>query len=121
MAGNRTEFGLLLPNDEGSPTLRLILTCQGERRASVGPEVHCQERHKEYDVANYLHMWQALLMGKSKVTAREKSRQENERAKSIENRSRQLMKKAGELQLKAQRADIRKAVARVAKQAGEET
>lgn len=59
-------------------------------------------------------------MAKSKVTAREKSRQEGERAKSLENHSRQLMKKAGQLQQKAQRADIRKAVARVAKQAGEE-
>src|SRR5208283_3808501 len=38
-------------------------------------------------------MWQALLMPKSKLTAREKSRQERERAKSLEDRSRQLMRK----------------------------
>ncbi|MFZ3340953.1 MAG: hypothetical protein WA213_08735 [Terriglobales bacterium] len=60
-------------------------------------------------------------MAKSKLTAREKSRQEGERAKSLENYSRQLMKKAGQLQQKAQRADIRKAVARVAKQAADKT
>jgi len=64
-------------------------------------------------------MWQALLMAKNKLTAREKSRQEGERATSLENRSRQLMKKAGQLQQKAQRADIGKVAARVAKQAVE--
>ena len=76
-------------------------------------------RLNQYGVAKCLGMWQALLMAKSKLTAREKSRQEGERATSLENRSRQLMKKAGQLQQKAQRADIRKAVARVAKQAAE--
>jgi hypothetical protein len=42
-------------------------------------------------------------MAKSKLTAREKSRQECERAKSLEDRSRQLMKKAAQLRQKAQR------------------
>jgi hypothetical protein len=55
-------------------------------------------------------------MAKSKVTAREKSRQERERAKSIEDRSRQLMKTAGQLQQKTQREDIRQAAAGIAKQ-----
>ena len=55
-------------------------------------------------------------MPKSKPTAREKSRQEQERAKSLEDRSRQLMKKAAQLQQKEQHADIRRAVARIAKQ-----
>jgi hypothetical protein len=64
-------------------------------------------------------MWQAFLMAKSKLTTREKSRQEAERATSLEDRSRQLMKKAGQLQQKAQRADIRKVAARVAKQGSE--
>jgi hypothetical protein len=65
-------------------------------------------------------MWQAFLMAKSKLTVREKSRQEGERAKSLEDRSRQLMKKAGQLQQKAQRADIRKVADRVAKQGTEQ-
>jgi hypothetical protein len=58
-------------------------------------------------------------MAKSKVTAREKSRQEQERAKSLEDRSRQLMKKAAQLQQKAQRNDIRQAATRIAKQVAE--
>jgi len=61
-------------------------------------------------------LWQAGIMAKSKLTAREKSRQERERAKSIEDRSRQLMKTAGQLQQKAQREDIRQAAAGIAKQ-----
>jgi len=63
-------------------------------------------------------MWQALLMPKSKLTAREKSRQERERAKSLEDRSRQLMRKAAQLQQKVQLDDIRQAAAEVAKQVG---
>ncbi len=55
-------------------------------------------------------------MAKSKLTAREKSRQEQERAKSLENHSRQLMKKAAQLQQKAQHADVRRAATRIAKQ-----
>jgi hypothetical protein len=58
-------------------------------------------------------------MAKSKLTVREKSRQESERAQSLEDRSRQLMKKAAQLQQKAQREDVRQAVARIAKQAKE--
>jgi hypothetical protein len=65
-------------------------------------------------------MWQALFMAKSKLTAREKSRQERERAKSLEDRSRRLMKKAGQLQQKAQGEDIRQAAAGIAKQVVEE-
>jgi hypothetical protein len=66
-------------------------------------------------------MWQALFMAKSKLTAREKSRQERERAKSLEDRSRRLiMKKAGQLQQKAQSEDIRQAAAGIAKQVVEE-
>ena len=61
-------------------------------------------------------MWQALLMAKSKLTAREKSRQERERAKSLEDRSRQLMRKAAQLQQEAQHDDVRQAAARIAKQ-----
>ena len=55
-------------------------------------------------------------MTKSKLTEREKSRQERERAKSLEDRSRQLMRKAAQLQQKADREDIRRATARIAKQ-----
>jgi hypothetical protein len=57
-------------------------------------------------------------MAKSKLTAREKSRQERERAKSLEDRSRQLMKTAAQLQQKAQHEDIRQTVAGIAKQVG---
>lgn len=71
-----------------------------------------------YPIAKRLHMWEALLMAKSKLTAREKSRQERERAKSSEDRSR-LMKKAAQLQQKAQHEDIRQAAAEIAKQVGE--
>ena len=55
-------------------------------------------------------------MAKSKLSAREKSRQEQERVKSAENRSRQLMKKAAQLQQKAQTSDVHQAAERVAKQ-----
>lgn len=65
-------------------------------------------------------MWQAGLMGKSKLTAREKSRQERERAKSLADRSRQLMRKAAQLQQKAQQEDIRQAAAGMARQDPEE-
>jgi hypothetical protein len=61
-------------------------------------------------------MWQAGLMAKSKLTAREKSRQERERAKSIEDRSWQLMRKAAQLQQETQNEDIRQAAAGIAKQ-----
>jgi hypothetical protein len=63
-------------------------------------------------------LWETLLMAKSKVTAREKSRQERERARSLENRSRQLMKTAAHLQQKTQHEDIRQAAAGIAKQVG---
>jgi hypothetical protein len=53
-------------------------------------------------------------MPKSKLTAREKSRQERERAQSLADRSRQLMKKAAQLQEKAQRDDVTQAAARIA-------
>jgi hypothetical protein len=65
-------------------------------------------------------MWQALLMAKSKLTAREKSRQERERAKSLEDRSRQLRRKAAQLQHKAQHDDIRQTPPGIAKQTIEE-
>ena len=58
-------------------------------------------------------------MPKSKLTAREKSRQERERAKSLADRSRQLMKKAAQLQEKSQREDVTQAAARIAQQATE--
>jgi hypothetical protein len=57
-------------------------------------------------------------MAKSKLTAREKSRQERERAKSLEDRSRQVMRKAAQLQQKTQQDDIRQAAAGIAKQDG---
>ena len=57
-------------------------------------------------------------MPKSKLTAREKSRQERERAKSLEDRSRQLMKTATQVQQKTQHDDIRQAAAGFAKQDG---
>ena len=61
---------------------------------------------------------QALLMTKSKVTAREESRQDRERAKSLKDRSRfQIMTKAAQLQQDAEREQVREAAARVAKQA----
>ena len=65
-------------------------------------------------------MWQAWFMAKSKLTTREKSRQERERAKSLEDRSRQIMKKVAQLQQKAQREDVRQAAAGIAKQVVEE-
>ena len=65
-------------------------------------------------------MWQAWLMAKSKLTAREKSRQERERAKSLEDRSRQLRRKASQLQQSSQHDDIRQAPAEMAKQVTEE-
>jgi hypothetical protein len=52
-------------------------------------------------------------MAKSKLSAREKSRQERERATSLEDRSRQL-KKAVQLQQKARYEDIRQAAAGIA-------
>jgi hypothetical protein len=65
-------------------------------------------------------MWEALLMAKNKLTAREKSRQERERAKSLEDRSRQRMRKAAQLQHKVQHDDIRQAPAGIANQITEE-
>jgi hypothetical protein len=67
-------------------------------------------------VVNAPHVWQAGSMGKSKLTAREKSRQERERAQSSKDRSQQLMKKAAQLQRKAQQEDIRQAASGIAKQ-----
>ncbi len=58
-------------------------------------------------------------MPSNKLTAREKLRQERERAKSLADRSRQLMKKAALLQEKSQREDVTQAAARVAQQAAE--
>jgi uncharacterized protein (DUF1778 family) len=55
-------------------------------------------------------------MPKSKLTAREKSRQERERDKSLADRSRQLMKKAAQLQEKARREDVLQAAARIARE-----
>jgi hypothetical protein len=58
-------------------------------------------------------------MAKSRLTAREKSRQERERAKSLEDRSRQVRRKAAQLQQKVRHEeDIRQAAARIAKQVG---
>jgi hypothetical protein len=58
-------------------------------------------------------------MAKSRLTAREKSRQERERAKSLEDRSRQVMRKAAQLQQKVRHdEDIRQAAAGIAKQVG---
>ena len=59
-------------------------------------------------------------MAKNKLTAREKSRQECERAKSMEDRSRQVMKKAAQLQQKAQHEDVRQAAAGIANPVVEE-
>jgi hypothetical protein len=55
-------------------------------------------------------------MPKSKQTAREKSRQERERAKSLADRSRQLMKKAARLQERSQRDEVILAAARIAQE-----
>ena len=55
-------------------------------------------------------------MRKTKLTAREKSRQERERAKSLADRSRQLMKDAAQLQEKARREDVVQAAARIAQE-----
>jgi len=63
-------------------------------------------------------MWQAGLMAKSKLTAREKSRLERERVKSLEDRSRQVMRKAAQLQQKTPHDDIRQAATGIAKQDG---
>ena len=63
-------------------------------------------------------MWQAGLMAKSKLTVREKSRQERERAKSLEDRSRQVMRKAAQLQQKTQPDVIRQAATGIAKEVG---
>src|ERR1039458_4966237 len=71
-----------------------------------------------YRVATSPSMWQAWLMAKSNLTAREKSRQERERAKSLEDRSRQVMRKAAQLQQKTQQDDIRQAAAGIAKEVG---
>jgi hypothetical protein len=52
-------------------------------------------------------------MAKSKLSAREKSRQERERATSLDDRSRQL-KKAAQLQENIRHEDIRQAAAGIA-------
>jgi hypothetical protein len=69
-----------------------------------------------YGIAKCPRMWQALLMAKSKLTAREKFRRERERANSLEDRSRQLMRKARQLQQKSEHEDIRQAAAGIAKE-----
>ena len=61
-------------------------------------------------------MWQAWLMAKSKLTAREKSRQERERARSLEDR----LSKAAQLRQKAQHQEVGPAAAEVAKPVLEE-
>jgi hypothetical protein len=55
-------------------------------------------------------------MPKRKLTAREKSRQEREQAKFLADRSRQLMKKAAQLQEEARRKDVIQAAARIAQE-----
>jgi len=42
-------------------------------------------------IAKSLRMWQALLMAKSKLTAREKARQERERARSLEDHKKKAL------------------------------
>jgi len=58
-------------------------------------------------------------MPKSKLTARERSRQERERAKSQADRACQLMKKASQLQEKAHREEVAEAAARIAQEVGD--
>ncbi|PYX24599.1 MAG: hypothetical protein DMG82_07945 [Acidobacteria bacterium] len=60
-------------------------------------------------------------MPKSKLTAREKSRQERERAKSLADRSRQQMKSSAQLQKKSRREDVTQAATRIAQEATEKT
>ena len=60
-------------------------------------------------------------MPKSKLTAREKSRQERERAKSLADRSRQQMKGSAQLQEKSQREEVTQAATRIAQEAREKT
>ena len=55
-------------------------------------------------------------MAKNKLTAREKSRQERERALSLADRSRQLLRKSAQLKQKAQPKAVRGAAAPIAKQ-----
>ena len=57
-----------------------------------------------------------MFMPKSKLTAREKSRQERERAKSLADRSRQLMKKAAQVQGKFQQEAVALAATRIAQE-----
>jgi hypothetical protein len=96
----------------------------GEKRKRPRLRLESRDRFNSLDdkfaikrIAKCLRMWQAGLMAKSKLTAREKSRQERERAKSIEDRSRQLMRKAAQLQENIRHEDIRQAAAGIAKQA----
>jgi hypothetical protein len=56
-------------------------------------------------------------MAKSKLTAREKSR-EHERAQSLKHRPQQLRKKAAQVQQETQQKDIRRATAEIATQVG---
>jgi hypothetical protein len=60
-------------------------------------------------------------MPKSKLTAREKSRQERERAKSLADRSRQQMKRSAQLQEKSRREGVTQAATRIAEEATEKT
>ncbi|HYU47676.1 MAG TPA: hypothetical protein VEK84_16055 [Terriglobales bacterium] len=66
-------------------------------------------------IAKSLRMWQALLMAKSKLTAREKARQERERARSLEDHK----KKAAELQQKAKHGATGQADTGIAKPVAE--
>jgi hypothetical protein len=89
--------------------LSSLLQIQGQMRAT----------RLSAGIAKFPRMWQAGLMAKSKLTAREKSRQERERAKSLADRTRQLMRKAAHLQQRAQQEDIRQAATGIAKQDNE--
>jgi hypothetical protein len=60
-------------------------------------------------------------MPKSKLTAREKSRQERERAKSLADRDRQQMKRSAQLQEKSRREEVTQAATRIAQEATEKT
>jgi hypothetical protein len=60
-------------------------------------------------------------MPKSKLTAREKSRQERERAKSLADHARQQMKRSAQLQEKSRREEVTQAATRIAQEATEKT
>jgi hypothetical protein len=66
-------------------------------------------------IAKSLGMWQAFLMAKSKLTAREKARQDRERARSLEDHK----KKAAQLQQQAKHGPIGQADTGIAKPVAE--